>query len=53
MQEELENIRGKHDAQNQNLEANLDVVLDRLRQGPIHEVSPRRRDIIITTQKYI
>ena len=28
----------QHDKANQNLEANLDVVLDRLRQGPTPEV---------------
>jgi len=28
-----------HDVENQNMEANLDVVLDRLRQGASQEVS--------------
>lgn len=34
----LEKVRSDHDMENQNLEANLDVVLDRLRQAPTHEV---------------
>ena len=37
-QEGLENCRHQHDVENQNLEANLDVVLDRLRQSASQEV---------------
>ena len=37
-QENLEDCRRQHDVENQNLEANLDVVLDRLRQGASQEV---------------
>ena len=37
-QEDLENCRHQHDVENQNLEANLDVVLDRLRQSASQEV---------------
>lgn len=36
--EGLEKCRHRHDVENQNLEANLDVVLDRLRQSASHEV---------------
>lgn len=39
--EALERLRAQHDAQNQNLEANLDVVLDRMRQGSSEEVRGR------------
>ena len=39
-QESLEKCRSLHDVDNQNLEANLDVVLDRLRQGASEEVEP-------------
>lgn len=37
-QEDLEECRHQHDVENQNLEANLDVVLDRLRQSASQEV---------------
>jgi len=37
-QEGLEKCRSVHDVENQNMEANLDVVLDRLRQGASQEV---------------
>ena len=37
-QEVLEKCRHQHDVENQNLEANLDVVLDRLRQSASKEV---------------
>ena len=37
-QEGLEKCRHQHDVENQNLEANLDVVLDRLRQSASQEV---------------
>ena len=36
--EDLEKCRHRHDGENQNLEANLDVVLDRLRQSASQEV---------------
>ena len=32
-----------HDIENQNMEANLDVILDQLRQGASEEVSLERR----------
>ena len=37
-QEGLEKCRHQHDVENQNLEANLDVMLDRLRQSASQEV---------------
>ena len=37
-QEGLEKCRHQHDVENQNLEANLDIVLDRLRQSVSQEV---------------
>lgn len=37
-QEDLEKCRHQHDMENQNLEANLDVLLDRLRQSASKEV---------------
>lgn len=39
--ESLERLRAQHDTQNQNMEANLDLVLDRMRQGSTEEVRGR------------
>ena len=36
--EALERLRAEHDGQNQNLEANLDILLDRMRQAANEEV---------------
>ena len=36
--EALERLRTEHDAKNQNREANLDLVLDHMRQAPNEEV---------------
>lgn len=36
--EELERLRDEHDTRNQNREANLDLVLDHMRQAPNEEV---------------
>lgn len=36
--EELERLRSEHDTRNQNREANLDLVLDHMRQAPNEEV---------------
>ena len=41
-QESLKKCRSLHDGHNQNLEANLDVLLDRLRQGASQEVGPHQ-----------
>ena len=38
--EALERVRVEHDAGNQNREANLDLVLDHMRQAPNEEVWP-------------
>ena len=40
--EALERLRTQHDTQNQNMEANLDIVLDRMRQGSTEEVREGR-----------